>query len=344
MRAKALAPATSKPAALSIKRWRGLFWILAPLLLWLAVRTLDFRTLLRALKELGGLEIAALLLVNLGVLLALSGRWWIILGGFAGRQRLLHVSAYRLAAFAISYFTPGPQFGGEPLQAYLVWRRDGLDPASAIASVILDKAIELMVNFSALIVGIIVLLQLPLKLPAAVPVLLAPLLLLGLPLIYLVVVARGGTPLSRVAARFSLGIPGRFELADLTGVLDRAEGQAGRYWAGRKRRLMGALTWSVISWLILMFEYALLANFLGFEFHIGEILAILTAARLAFLLPFPGGLGALELGQAVAVSSLGYPAEAGVALALVIRARDVLFGLFGLVLGSYLLKDPCTVD
>jgi len=60
----------------------------------------------------------------------------------------------------------------------------------------------------------------------------------------------------------------------------------------------------------------------------------LVAARIAILLPMPAGLGALEASQALAMSSLGLDPAYGVAIALLIRGRDVLLGLSGLALGG----------
>jgi len=60
---------------------------------------------------------------------------------------------------------------------------------------------------------------------------------------------------------------------------------------------------------------------------------VVGAARLAILLPFPGGLGALEASQVIVLSGLGYTPAQGAALALLIRARDLVFGGAGLLLG-----------
>jgi len=72
----------------------------------------------------------------------------------------------------------------------------------------------------------------------------------------------------------------------------------------------------------------------------------LLAARAASLLPLPAAVGALEASQALAMASLGLPPAYGVSLSLLIRGRDVLFGLFGLALAAkHLQRDeaPTTV-
>jgi len=54
------------------------------------------------------------------------------------------------------------------------------------------------------------------------------------------------------------------------------------------------------------------------------------------LMPMPGGLGALEASQALALGALGFGPAAGLSLALLIRARDLSFGALGLLLAGSL--------
>ena len=67
-----------------------------------------------------------------------------------------------------------------------------------------------------------------------------------------------------------------------------------------------------------------------------QAFGLLTVARLAFLTPLPGALGALEAGQVFAFSALGFPAAAAIALILFVRTRDVSLGVLGLVVGGRL--------
>ena len=59
---------------------------------------------------------------------------------------------------------------------------------------------------------------------------------------------------------------------------------------------------------------------------------MVSAARLAILLPFPTELVALEISQVLAPTALGFSAAEGAANGLLIRARDLLFGRVGLIL------------
>ena len=89
-------------------------------------------------------------------------------------------------------------------------------------------------------------------------------------------------------------------------------------------------------WVFSVAEYGLTLRFLGASLSLPQILLALTAARLAFLTPIPGGLGALEAGQVFALSAMGFDPSLGISVAVVIRVRDVLLGSAGLVWGSFL--------
>jgi uncharacterized membrane protein YbhN (UPF0104 family) len=65
-----------------------------------------------------------------------------------------------------------------------------------------------------------------------------------------------------------------------------------------------------------------------------QTLAALTAMQIAFLLPLPGGLGALEASQVFALGAFGQSASAAISLTLLIRARDILIGGIGLLLAG----------
>ena len=52
------------------------------------------------------------------VILAMTARWWIILRADNPGIPFWPLIRYRLAVFGLSYFTPGPQVGGEPLSEF----------------------------------------------------------------------------------------------------------------------------------------------------------------------------------------------------------------------------------
>jgi uncharacterized membrane protein YbhN (UPF0104 family) len=85
-------------------------------------------------------------------------------------------------------------------------------------------------------------------------------------------------------------------------------------------------------------EYWLMVAFLGVRLTIPQLVATLTAARLANLMLLPAGLGVLEASQIVAFGMVGLDPTTGLTAGLLIRARDTLLAGFGLALGSYRLR------
>lgn len=299
--------------------------LLLALLAWASTKV-PWDTTWQVLRRFPPGTLAALLALNLLILWLFVLRWWWLLrvAGFpVSWGRLM---TYRLAGFSVSYFTPGSQFGGEPLQVFALYRNAGVPLAQATASVALDKLFELVGNFGFLLVGALALSRLGLFDPTARGGLMVgaagwTALAGG----YLVFVCRGASPLSRWSARLPF-------LARLTRGLAQTEAAAQNI-CRRRRVVFWGLVFSLPIWLALMTEYALMTSGLGLALSLPQTLVLMTVARLAFLLPLlPGGLGALEAGLVLAGKPLGYTPALGLALALVIRFRDVTIGSVGLFL------------
>ena len=318
-------------------RPRHLLWLGPPILLWLVLRNVALDELLAALSRLQPIEIVLLILVNVGVVLTFSGRWWSILVALGYRLAYVLVSAYRLAAFSVSYFTPGPQLGGEPVQVFLINKRDDIPLGTATASVVMEKALEFLTNFAFLSLGIFITSWLGL-LSVEIGRIVGLISLGGLALAIglLAAIWAGWWPLTRLISRFQ----NTSETLDrVRSVVEDAEKQLTVLCRERPWALGAGLAFSLLSWLVLLLEYWLALRFLGLELEPAEVVVVVTAARLAILLPFPGGLGALEASQLLALSALGFSVAEGVAMGLLIRARDLLFGGVGLFLTARFLSS-----
>jgi hypothetical protein len=322
-------------------RWICLLWLIAPLPLWWALRGIRPADVLAALGRLGPGPLAALVAVNVLTLLSFSARWWIILRAQGHPLPYLTLTGYRLASFGVSYFTPGPQFGGEPLQVYLLQRRHGVPGPVSAAATALDKILELLVNFAVLMVGLMLLAAWGLfpGLTGA-PVIGALLALIALPVGFLAAAWGQRRPLTwmmeRLPAR-TIQSPG---FQRIYGVVLESEQQVSDFCRAQMRALLWALAASALSWALILYEYWLSMSFLGLRLTPRQLITAVTINRLAFLVPLPGGLGALESGQVLAMTLLGLDPALGITQSLVIRARDVLAGGLGLWLGGHAAFGP----
>ena len=318
-------------------RLRLLLWIALPLALAWAMRGVSLRQVIDGLRELTAGELVVLGAVNLLVVLAFSGRWWALLRARGQHLPYLALSGYRLAAFAISYFTPGTHFGGEPLQVHLLQGRHGVTAPVATASVVLDKAIELIANFVFLAIGLAIVVRLGLQ-PVGSGLLLriAALGLAVLPTVYLVAVWRGHRPATWVIARLGWEAGGAAWQRRLSRWIEATEAEVNTAARQSPAGLAAGAGFSIISWGLLLAEWALAMRFLEIDLTPAQVIAVVTAARLALFVPLPGAAGALEASLVLALTTLGISSAQALSLAVIIRIRDVAFGALGLWLGGWL--------
>ncbi len=309
--------------------WFFLFFIGVALFFW-TFRSVPFDKIVDVLAALNFWKILILLVLNIAILLIAPLRWWLILRAQGNRLPYFPLAGYRQAASAVSYFTPGQNFGGEPVQILALRNRHKLSGSAALTSVGLDRAIELIGNLVVLILGSGFVLttgrlagiELRNALAGAVFILM---ILIG----YLVLLLFGLRPMGRLLKNFE----GRF----FTG-LRSAEEQLGDLIRRKPTLFLEGLAISALIWVGLFFEFWLALDFLGLRMDLSQLILVVTAGRVALLAPTPGALGALEASQMLAIQALGFDPAYGLGLALLIRGRDVLFAVVGLILGGLGLR------
>ena len=109
----------------------GLFLLLGSLLYW-ALRNAPLSEIAGTIRRLQPWQLVALALLNTLIYLLITLRWWIIVRAEAKSVPFLPLLAARVVVFGVSYFTLGPQVGGEPLQVLALHRRYGLSFARAM--------------------------------------------------------------------------------------------------------------------------------------------------------------------------------------------------------------------
>ncbi len=322
--------------------YRFLPWLLALGLLWWVLRAVEVAAVWGVLQRLRLDELVGLALANGVVLLTLNGRWWLTLYGQGHKLPFWRLLGYRLAAFGLSYVTPGPHFGGEPLQVYFVEKGEGVARETAVAAVTLDKLLELFINFTFLLLGVIVIIQW-----RAAPGLLgqravwAAGVLFAVPLGMLMALWGGKRPLTSLlhgSKALWQRLGGSESYGRLLAVVERSEQQMTRFCRQTPGLLLAALLLSLVSWLAMLAEYWLMVSFLGTTLTLLQLVVTLTAARIAILLLIPGAVGALEASQLLAFQAVGLDPAVGISASLLIRARDVVLAALGLWWGVRQLR------
>jgi uncharacterized protein (TIRG00374 family) len=317
--------------------WRSLLLLLfaIALLLWVS-STVSLRDALATLAELRARDLWLLAGVNLLVLTTFTARWWLLLAAQGLRIPYWRLMAYRLTAFGISYFTPGSHFGGEPYQVFAVSRWHGAPVPISLAAVTLDKVLEMLINLAFLVGGILALLTLRDTVAPWVggQLILYALLLLAIPCALLLALWQGRHPFTGL-----ITFAGRFLRRPLmqskwAQTLHQSEAQAVWLCRHHPRTVILAFLTTLLTWIGVIGEFWFLTSVLGMTLTPMQITVSLVAARIAILLPVPAGLGALEAGQVLAMETLGMDPSIGIAIAVLIRGRDVVSGLVGLALGG----------
>ncbi len=321
---------------LSNVKWLWVIWLAAiPLLGW-SLKSTPVDDIFRLLGRLHISQLLLLVGVNALVLLSISVRWQVILLAMGVKLPLNKILSYRLTSFGISYFTPGPQFGGEPAQVAFLTRNHPVQSVSAVSSVYLDKLLELLVNFLIIGGGMLLILNSGIQNAELNYTNATPLLLLGLiPIAHLIALRINCFPFKGMAQGTGL-LGSKVDWIKKAGrLLVEAEERIAEFLQKHPQSLYLAVAVSVFSWGMMILEYFLITRFLGLELTITQVIFTFVLSRLAFLTPLPAGLGVLEASQVFAMQTIGLPAASGLALSLWMRARDVAIGLLGLGLGGW---------
>ncbi len=313
---------------------RCLIIVAIPLFYAYAVREVPLQAILSALAGLQGTGLLLLLFCNLLVTACMCLRWSLILQRIGYPIPLGRLMLYRTGANAISFVTPGPQFGGEPMQIYLLKRFHGVDPATGGASVAVDRLIELLTNFLVLIAAGLYLSHA--LYPNAVSGLMLAALMVVTALVcrYLGALTAGRPALSRFLRQRCRPLLTSIS-ATAVFALENCEQKAA--WIlrppGRVIPSYGAL--ALLHWLAILAEFWLIYALMGIRLDPIQLVALVAAARFALLLPIPGALGVLEAGQVSVLLGLAMDPALALAACLVMRARDLLMVSIGAGLSTF---------
>ena len=314
-------------------------WLVVILLLVWAFQRVPIAEIGNALSSLKPWQAALLISLNAIILVITAARWWVILRASGYRLPFTRLLSYRLSGFAVSYFTPGPQFGGEPIQAALLTRNHSVSTAAAAGAVILDKVIEILINTAVLSTGIAFLMvygsgaRFQPDLGILVPGILAL-----TPFVHLLALKNGKQPVSAIFRSLSFNRADRLWKQKLFSAVQSTEQVMADFLRVHPGSLILVVGLSLLAWVFMAVEYGLLLSLVSRVSDWHAVAVGLVAARLAFLAPTPAGLGALEASQVLAMETIGLTAAAGISLSLVMRGRDIFIGLLGLALGGLSLR------
>lgn len=292
---------------------------------------LPLAAIAQSISTLSTLKWLAWTALNLGIILLATQRWRVLTDMLNLPLKFSELLMIRQAGQAVSFITPGPQFGGEPLQIFWLYRCGQLPIHSALLAVGLDRFYELWVNFGMLLLGVLLLLASP---DAEVVnwqeiLLILTVMLLALSLLGWLILKQPERVLDwlkRVTSHWQH----HPRLQQIETHWQRLGSDVKWIMEEQKPALLRAFILSIVGWAGLIGELWLLLGFFDLELDVYAFLVILVSMRLAFLLPLPGGLGTLEAALFWAFEYLSLPPAAAMGLIALMRLRDVLVLMAGL--------------
>lgn len=312
---------------------RLLWLIIIATLLYFALRKAPLTEIWSTLRQLQLWQIVVILVINTFFYLLATTRWWIIVEAENKHVLFWPLFAIRVAVFGISYFTLGPQVGGEALQVLVLRQKYHLSYTHATAAVLMDKMLEFLVDFVLIAVGLTAMLRAGVLTENSTQFagsLIVFFILIAWPPIQLILLYKGYYPLTSLVR----AIPFIRKNAKPVRFLRAAEHLAGKFCQRHPRRLLIALGISLVAGAGMLVDYAIMASFVNIHLSLWKTVAGWMSGWMSLLMPLPGGLGAFEASQVFVLEKFGVSAAAALGLALLIRARDIFIGGLGLLLTS----------
>jgi len=307
--------------------------VLGVVILVLVMAKYPFKEVLSTFSHITPKLLIAYLIVSFTIMFLFAVRWNYVMKTLGHKLPLRESFCYRVIDYGLSYITPSGKAGGEPIRAALL-TRTGMSFKEGLANVTTDKTIELTVSVSFFIFGMLTLaLGYPLPIGLRVFVIVMCAFLIFVIWKFYSRVMRGKpvfTALYRSLHLHKIKYFAKYQQA----VID-FEKPILKFYKEERKAFFVALGLSVLSLLCSLAEYKLLLLMLGINASLGVVFMVLSVSGIAFLVPVPMGLGSLEAFQAALFSVLKIGSAAGVGLAVITRARDLIWVLAAVALSLY---------
>ncbi|MEX0739716.1 MAG: lysylphosphatidylglycerol synthase transmembrane domain-containing protein [Pseudohongiella sp.] len=277
-------------------------------------------------------------LVNVLVIVVSTERWRRLgrmLGEAPGFFQMLLI---RQAGQTVSFITPAPHFGGEPFQIYWLYKRAGMSIHRAVLSLALDRFYELWINFLMLMLGVSLILLVPQTAVLATD----PDNNWQMILLLLLALLAALSTIAWLLVRQPALLSARLENVGARWLSSPRLAALGEHWhslgsdirtvvSTQKPALLNALFLSLVGWGLMIFEVWLVLSFFDIRLDAVALAQIMVAMRLALLLPLPGGIGTLEAAVLWSFQSLSLPVDAALGLIALMRLRDVIVLISGVL-------------
>lgn len=264
-------------------------------------------------------EIGIWLSINLLLFLLFCIRSWVIFRQIDNSIGFISLVKNRLVGFAVSYITPGPLVGGEPLQIYLLTKVDAIPSTSAVSALFIDRYVDFLANFTFVVCATFLLFWSAISTALSIAITAFFAAYLSVIIFYIKKIAVFSLLVSKVS------LLNKFRL-----FFHKVETQVIDFLHKAKIACVKVFVLCVLIWGLTIYEMWFTLHALDLKPSLLDTLTVLLSLRLVLLAPFPGGIGVLESSQLWVIQYLGFDKNASAITALLVRGRDTFFTLCGL--------------
>jgi glycosyltransferase 2 family protein len=315
------------------KLYIWLFLLVGAVLFFVFATHFAWADVLRLITEGDRTYMAMYLGASVAILLLNALRWQTVLAAKGFTIPFRNTLSYHTAKVAVAFVTPGPKIAAEAIRAGLLSRHTvrgrKIRTSRALSTVLLDRAVELQ-TFAALFFFMVTWFALFGAVPAGIKYTLIVLstLLLVMVLLAAYNISRGKPFFLRMLKRVGLG-------RKFTVEIKHFEEAIVSFYQKDRKQFMTAHIIAACAWFLAFVEYKYLLLLLGIDMSLFGVFIVYSFVGLAYMVPVPLALGALETSQAAAFALLGLAPATGIALALITRMRDILFTIVGFIVLLY---------
>ncbi|MFH1770561.1 MAG: lysylphosphatidylglycerol synthase transmembrane domain-containing protein [archaeon] len=301
--------------------------------LWIIFKAIPYGDILDAFSSANIKSILGFVAVSVALISTLTWRWKIVLNSQKVNVPFHNVMAYRFIGYSISYLTPSAKLGGEPVRAGLLTRH-GVKFSKALSSIIIDKTIDFATSALFFFIGALtVLFQIALPKETSIIMMTFAVIFLSTMIFVYQRLASGKGFIKKLIWGLKLD---RFKkIRKSERKIESFEKLVIKFFKKDKTYFLLATGVSLLAWILMFLEYKFAGLILGINLSFLMIFLIVSFVGVAILIPVPMAIGALEASQIGVFSIFDMKNAMGVALALIIRARDLAWTLIGLILLSY---------
>lgn len=308
-------------------------------------KIVDIKKVIDMLKHTTLLLILSYIAVQICMQYILTWRWKVVLDS----QGIKHVKFSRLSKYilvgkGISFLTPSGKLGSEPVRAGLLSSKNDIKFNKAFSSVIIDRSIDVTTSVIFFVVGIFIMLLFFVASPLFTDIM----LILSVVLLMLIIIFNyrmlKGKKVFQHVFKF-LNLHKFKKLKKFESKLASVEALVIKFYHKDTKYFYQTVWISLLSWLLMFVEYKIAGRMVGQNLTPMQSFLVFSFVGAAYMMPVPMSLGTLEVSQISAFSIIGIGAAAGLALSFLVRLKDFIIAMIGIViLGIYGINVKKTVQ